>query len=72
MSIVGGSSALLSAIKVIPEFIRSRRSHVTVTVTSENRSVKVTATNLPDAVAAVEQWLASSAAAEEGDQDGAS
>ncbi|MEU2870597.1 hypothetical protein ABZ769_15540 [Streptomyces olivoreticuli] len=55
LQVLGASSGVLAvAIKTLPEFIRSRRSDVTVTVKSRGRSVTVTATNIKDALAVVE------------------
>lgn len=51
----GGAVAV--AIKTLPEFIRSRRSDVTVTVKSPHRTVTVTATNIDDVMPMVEKLL---------------
>lgn len=52
-----GGGALAVAIRTLPEFIRSRRSDVTVTVKSKDRTVTVTATNVDDAIAIVDKSL---------------
>jgi hypothetical protein len=51
----GGAVAV--AIKTLPEFIRSRRSDVTVTVKSKDRTVTVTATNVEDVMPMVDKLL---------------
>lgn len=53
---VGGGS-LAVAIRTLPDFIRSRRSEVAVTVKSRDRTVTVTATNVNDAIAIVDESL---------------
>jgi hypothetical protein len=55
--LAAGGGALAVAIKTLPDFIRSRRSDVTVTVTSGDRSVTVTATNVDDAMSIVDNVL---------------
>lgn len=58
LQILAGSSGVLAvAIKTLPEFIRSRRSDVTITVKSKDRTVTVTATNIDDAQSMVDKSL---------------
>jgi len=43
-----GSGVLAVAIKTLPEFIRSRRSDITITITSGEKSITLTVTNAED------------------------
>ena len=49
--------ALAVAMRTLPEFVPSRRSHVTVTVKSGDDMVTVTADNVEDALPVVERML---------------
>lgn len=58
VQVVAASGGVFAvAITTLPEFIRSRRSDVTITVTSGDRSVTVTATNIDDAMSMVDTWF---------------
>lgn len=58
LQLVAASGGVFAvAIKTLPEFIRSRRSDVTITVTSGDRSATVTATNIDDAMSMVNTWF---------------
>ncbi|MCX5612752.1 MULTISPECIES: effector-associated constant component EACC1 [unclassified Streptomyces] len=52
-----GSGALAVAVRTLPEFIRSRRSSVTVTVKTAGKTVTVTAQNIDEAMPIVEKAL---------------
>ncbi|OXM68323.1 MULTISPECIES: effector-associated constant component EACC1 [Amycolatopsis] len=55
--LAAGGGVLAVTIKTLPEFIRSRRSNVTVTLESGDRRVTVTAENVEDAEAVVDKLL---------------
>lgn len=55
--LAAGGGVLAVAIKTLPEFIRSRRSDVTVTLESGDRSATVTATNVDDATSIVDKFF---------------
>ena len=58
LQVVAGSSGVLAiAIKTMPEFIRSRRSDITLTVTSGEKSITLTATNVEEATASLDKWF---------------
>ncbi|GAA2806330.1 effector-associated constant component EACC1 [Saccharopolyspora taberi] len=55
--LAAGGGALVVAIRTLPEFFRSRRSDVTVTLESGDRKVTVSATNVDDAESIVDRLL---------------
>lgn len=58
LQVLAASSGVLAvAVRTLPEFIRSRRSDVTVTVKSGDDVVTVTGTNFDDAMPIVEKML---------------
>jgi hypothetical protein len=57
-SAVGGSAAgIVLAFRTLPEFIRSRRSDVKVTVSTADREVVVEATNVEDVMPVLDRIL---------------
>jgi hypothetical protein len=48
LTVLASSSGLIAAIKVLPEFLRSRRSGLTVTCTIKGQPFALTATNIDD------------------------
>jgi hypothetical protein len=57
LTIVAGSSGLVAALKVIPEFLRSRRSGLSVTVTVQGEQVIITADNAKDVMPILERLI---------------
>ncbi|MXM68681.1 hypothetical protein GR925_36040 [Streptomyces sp. HUCO-GS316] len=55
--VAAGSGALAVAARSLPAFIRSRRSNVSVTVETTNRTVTITVDNVDDAMPIVEKAL---------------
>jgi hypothetical protein len=53
----GGGAALLAAVRMLPEFIRSRRSNVSLTMIVKGEEVTLTADNVPDVLQIVERLL---------------
>ena len=51
--LAGGGGVLAIAIKTLPEFIRSRRSDVTITLRTKNRVFTMTSTNVEAVVPAI-------------------
>jgi hypothetical protein len=57
LTIVASSSALIAAIRVLPEFIRSRRSGFHIEVTSKGKSFVIDASNAADVLPILEKLL---------------
>ncbi|GAA2011275.1 hypothetical protein GCM10009839_01680 [Catenulispora yoronensis] len=58
LTVVAGSGGLIAAIKVLPEFLRARRSDVTITVAlPDERTITVDVTNVQDAMAVLERLI---------------
>jgi hypothetical protein len=57
LTIVASSSALIAAFRVLPEFIRSRRSGFHIEVTVKGKSFKVDATNVVEVLPILERLL---------------
>ncbi len=57
LTILGGSGALVTAIKILPEFIRSRRSGFHVEVTLKGKTFIVDASNVGDVLPILEKLL---------------
>jgi hypothetical protein len=57
LTVVAGSSGLVAAIKVIPEFLRSRRSGLSITAIVKGDKLTITADNAKDAMEALERML---------------
>lgn len=58
LQVLAASGGVLAvAVRTLPEFIRSRRSGVTITVKSTDRTVTVTATNIDDVMSIVDKSL---------------
>ncbi|MGW7530620.1 effector-associated constant component EACC1 [Streptomyces sp. NPDC054783] len=55
--VAAGSGALAVAVRTLPAFIRSRRSNVSVTVKTTDRTVTITVNNVDDAMPIVEKAL---------------
>lgn len=48
---------MVAAIRTLPDFIRSRRTDVSLTVTTDDREIVITATNAEDALRLMEKAL---------------
>jgi len=57
LAVVAGSSGLVAAIKVLPEFLRARRSDLKVTCVVKGEKVTVEVTNLEDVMPVLEKML---------------
>jgi hypothetical protein len=57
LTIVGSSSALIAAIKILPEFIRSRRSGFHIDATVKGKSFTIDASNVGDVLPILERLL---------------
>lgn len=55
--VAAGGGVLAVAIRTLPDFIRSRRSDVTVTLTVRGRTVTVTASNIDEVMSIVDKTL---------------
>ncbi|MFD4834110.1 hypothetical protein ACFWPV_30360 [Streptomyces uncialis] len=55
--VAAGSGVLAVAIRTLPAFIRSRRSDITVTVETADRTVTITGNNIDEAMPIVEKAL---------------
>jgi len=57
LTVVAGSSGLVAALRMIPEFLRSRRSGLSITVTVKGEKFAVTASNVKDVMPILERLL---------------
>jgi hypothetical protein len=57
LTVLAGAPALIAAIKVLPEFIRSRRSGFRIETTVRGKKFVLDATNSEDLLAVVERLL---------------
>jgi hypothetical protein len=57
LSAIGGSSALLMLIRMLPDFLRARRSDLNVEVSYKGKTVRVDATNLDQVMPILEMML---------------
>jgi hypothetical protein len=53
----GGGGLLLAALRTLPEFIRSRRSNVKITVTTRERQLVLDAANVEDVLPVLDRML---------------
>jgi hypothetical protein len=53
----GGGGGLLAAIRVLPEFLRSRRSSLSITATVKGQPVTITAINIDEVMPILERLL---------------
>ena len=56
-ALASGGGVLAVAVRTLPEFLRSRRSSVTVTLRTKDREVTVTASNVDDVVPVIAKAL---------------
>jgi hypothetical protein len=57
LAIVASSSGVLAAIRVLPEFLRSRKTGLSITMTLKGEPFTLTATNIDDAMVILERLL---------------
>lgn len=57
LTVIGGSSALVAAFRMIPEFLRSRRSNLSITTTVKGEKVTLTASNVDEVMPILERLL---------------
>jgi len=57
LTVLAGSSGLVAAIKVLPEFIRSRRSGFRIEATVRGEKITLDATNVKDMMPILERLL---------------
>ncbi len=54
---VGGGAGLLTVIKMLPDFLRARRSDLSVEITHKNKKITVTAKNVDDVMPILNELL---------------
>jgi membrane-associated two-gene conflict system component 1 (EACC1) len=57
LTVVAGSSSLVAAVKVLPEFIRSRRTSLSVTITTKGESRTLEANNVAEVMPIIERLI---------------
>lgn len=57
LAVVGSSSGLIAAIKVLPEFLRSRKTGMSVTMTVRGEPLTLTATNVDEVMPILDRLL---------------
>jgi Effector Associated Constant Component 1 len=57
LTLLATSSGLVAAVKILPEFLRSRDAALAVTITIEDTSVTLTATNVNEILPVLTQLL---------------
>lgn len=57
LTMLAGGSGLIAAIKVLPEFLRSRRTGVSITMTIKDQPFTLTATNIDEVMPILERLL---------------
>jgi len=57
LAIVASSSSLIAAVKALPEFLRSRRSGVAITMRCKGEPLMLTATNIDEVMPILERLL---------------
>jgi hypothetical protein len=57
LTVVASSSGLVAAVRVLPEFLRSRRSSMSVTMTVNGQPFTFTATNIDEVLPVLERML---------------
>ena len=55
--LLASSSGLVAAIKVLPEFLRSRRTGLSITTTVKDKPFEITATNVDEVIPILERLL---------------
>ena len=57
LTVLAGSSGLVAALKVIPEFLRSRRTGLLITTTVKGKQLTLDATNVDEVMPILERLL---------------
>lgn len=57
LAVVASSSVLVAAIKVLPEFLRAKRSGISITMTLKDQPFTVDATNVDEVMPILERLL---------------
>jgi membrane-associated two-gene conflict system component 1 (EACC1) len=57
LTVLAGSGGLLAAVRVLPDFLRSRRSGLSVTMVVKGEPVTLTATNIEEVMPILERLL---------------
>ena len=57
LTVLGSSAGLVAAIQVLPEFLRSRRSSVTVTMKLRGEDFSITAENVDEVMPLIERLV---------------
>jgi hypothetical protein len=57
LTVLAGSSGIIAAIRMIPEFLRSRRSDISITVTVNGEKFSITASNVKDTLPILERAI---------------
>ena len=57
LALVASSSSLVATIKILPEFLRSRRTALSVSITVAEKTVTLTATNIDEVLPVLERLL---------------
>lgn len=55
--LASGSGVLAVALQTLPEFIRSRRADLSITLKTDGRELKLDATNIADAQSLIDRFL---------------
>ncbi len=57
LALVASTSGMVSAVRLLPEFLRSRRTPLSITITVQGKSVVLTAANVDDVIPVLERLL---------------
>jgi hypothetical protein len=57
LALLASTSAMVSAVRILPEFLRSRQAALSITITVRDKSIVLTATNVDDVVPILERLL---------------
>jgi hypothetical protein len=57
LAVVAGSSGLVAAVKVLPEFLRSRKTGLSITMTVDGQPFTLTATSIDEVMPILERLL---------------
>jgi hypothetical protein len=57
LAVIASSSGLVAAVKVLPEFLRSRKTGLSITMTVKGEPFTLTATNVDDVIPIMERLL---------------